>query len=113
MVCAAAGSKPTGHCSQARHPLPAFACSYAGGLILVIIVLFALGVLATRAEPALNVLGRWAPGRVAAWLAWAAAVQRILWHCRLPQTEALLLCASKPLVQPAVQHNLLAAKSSA
>lgn len=32
--------------------------SYAGGLILVILVIFFLGVLATRAEPALNVLGR-------------------------------------------------------
>jgi hypothetical protein len=32
--------------------------SYAGGLILVLIVVFFIGVLATRAEPALNVLGR-------------------------------------------------------
>ena len=32
--------------------------SYAGGLILLIVVVFVLGVLATRAEPALNVLGR-------------------------------------------------------
>lgn len=32
--------------------------SYAGGLILLIVVVFSLGVLATRAEPALNVLGR-------------------------------------------------------
>lgn len=32
--------------------------SYAGGLILVLIVIFFIGVLATRAEPALNVLGR-------------------------------------------------------
>lgn len=32
--------------------------SYAGGLILVLVVVFLLGVLATRAEPALNVLGR-------------------------------------------------------
>lgn len=32
--------------------------SYAGGLILVIVTVFLLGVLATRAEPALNVLGR-------------------------------------------------------
>ena len=32
--------------------------SYAGGLILVLVVIFILGVLATRAEPALNVLGR-------------------------------------------------------
>jgi hypothetical protein len=32
--------------------------SYAGGLILTIVVIFFLGILATRAEPALNVLGR-------------------------------------------------------
>jgi hypothetical protein len=32
--------------------------SYAGGLILLLVVVFVLGVLATRAEPALNVLGR-------------------------------------------------------
>ncbi|PSC69722.1 pf07556 family [Micractinium conductrix] len=32
--------------------------SYAGGLILVIVSIFFLGILATRAEPALNVLGR-------------------------------------------------------
>lgn len=32
--------------------------SYAGGLILVLVIVFLLGVLATRAEPALNVLGR-------------------------------------------------------
>lgn len=32
--------------------------SYAGGLILVLVVIFVLGVLATKAEPALNVLGR-------------------------------------------------------
>jgi hypothetical protein len=32
--------------------------SYAGGLILDFVVIFILGVLATRAEPALNVLGR-------------------------------------------------------
>lgn len=32
--------------------------SYAGGLILVLVVVFLLGILATRAEPALNVLGR-------------------------------------------------------
>eukprot|EP00889_Picochlorum_renovo_P001068 jgi/Picre1/28098/NNA_003505.t1 len=32
--------------------------SYAGGLILVLVVIFFIGVLATRAEPALNVLGR-------------------------------------------------------
>ena len=32
--------------------------SYAGGLILVLVVVFFIGVLATRAEPALNVLGR-------------------------------------------------------
>ena len=31
--------------------------SYAGGLILVLVVVFFIGVLATRAEPALNVLG--------------------------------------------------------
>lgn len=32
--------------------------SYAGGLVLLLVVVFVLGVLATRAEPALNVLGR-------------------------------------------------------
>ena len=32
--------------------------SYAGGLILVLVIVFFIGVLATRAEPALNVLGR-------------------------------------------------------
>lgn len=39
-------------------PLPLPARSYAGGLILTICVVFSLGILATRAEPALNVLGR-------------------------------------------------------
>ena len=60
--------------------------SYAGGLVLLLVVVFVLGVLATRGEPALHMLGR--------------ALSKLLWAARaaerLPRGLANLSTYQRP-----------------